>query len=73
MERFTAPEAKYRGTVNHLAFAALLFLLILSLRGTVLGVLASFRTAFSERTFITVYELLGGILYAAMFCIAFSL
>lgn len=63
----TALEKQYRGVVNRISFALLLFLGLLLLQGVVLGVLSTLLRGLSAVAYDVVYELTSGVLYAAAF------
>lgn len=60
-------EQQYKQTVNRIAFAMLLFLALTLAQGTVMGVLPLLTASLSATAADVIAELVGGILYAAVF------
>ena len=65
----TPIEAQYRGTVNRIAAALLLFLGLFQLMGLAIGFLPLFLGNCTPRTADVIYELAYGLLYATVFVI----
>ena len=63
----TPIEAKYRDTVNRLAFALLIFEVLFLLLGVVVGIIPLFTAALAERTENIICEIAYGLLYALAF------
>ena len=64
----TIEEKRYRQTVNAIGISAIGFLALLFLRSRVLA-LVSLLLGTSMRSYLIAYHLVGGVLYAAMFCL----
>ena len=65
--RVTPIEAKYRDTVNRLAFALLIFEGLFLLFGVVIGIVPFFTESLAERTANIIFEIVYGLIYASVF------
>ncbi|MBO5326661.1 MAG: CPBP family intramembrane metalloprotease [Clostridia bacterium] len=63
----TPIEAKYRDTVNRLAFALLIFEVLFLLFGVVIGIIPLFTGKLAKREANIIYEIVYGLIYALVF------
>ena len=62
-------QQQYKTTVNRIAFSLLLFLAASALQGGVLAIFPYVSASLSDLAADVIYELLSGVLYAAVFCL----
>ena len=65
----TVEEKRYHQMTTHVGIAAIAFLALLFLRNRALELVAAIMAGGSMQAYLVAYHLVGGILYAAMFCL----